>query len=483
MSVYEVHLGSWRRGLDYRELADQLVGYVQRPRLHPRRAPAGDGAPVRRLLGLPGDLLLRADLAVRRPRRLPATCRPAAPGRHRRDRRLGAGALPQGRLGAGPLRRHPALRAPGPAPRRAAGLGHATSSTSAAARCATSWSPTRSTGSRSSTSTALRVDAVASMLYLDYSREPGQWVPNEYGGRENLDAVAFLQEINATVLPAGARRVTDRRGVDRLAGRHPAHAPRRARASASSGTWAGCTTRWATSANEPIHRQYHHHQMTFSMMYAYSENFVLPISPRRGRARQGLAAAQDARRPLAAAGQPARLPRLHVGAPRQAAAVHGHASSARSRSGPSRASWTGGCSTTPTTAACSSWSRDLNRVYRETAGAVAARPRPGGLPAGSTPTTPAQQRLLVPALRRRRRRRTWPAWRTSPRCRTTATGSGCRRPARWEEVLNTDAEALRRLRRRQPRRRRGGRGRVARPARVADVTVPPLASVWFRRRV
>ena len=125
MSVYEVHLGSWRQGLSYRELADQLVELRQGPGLHPRRVPAGGRAPVRRLLGLPGHRLLRADAPVRHARRLPVPRRPPAPGRHRRDRRLGARALPQGRVGAGPLRRHAAVRARRPAPRRAPRLGHA----------------------------------------------------------------------------------------------------------------------------------------------------------------------------------------------------------------------------------------------------------------------------------------------------------------------------------------------------------------------
>ncbi|MEU8929732.1 1,4-alpha-glucan branching enzyme [Streptomyces sp. NPDC048409] len=123
----------------------------------------------------------------------------------------------------------------------------------------------------------LRVDAVASMLYLDYSREEGQWTPNEHGGRENLDAVAFLQEMNATVY----RRVP---GVVTIA--------------EESTAWDGVTRptdggglgfglKWNMGwmhdsleymSHEPVHRRYHHHQMTFSMVYAYSENYVLPIS-------------------------------------------------------------------------------------------------------------------------------------------------------------------------------------------------------------
>ena len=93
--------------------------------LHPRRAAAGDGAPVRRLLGLPGDLALRPHAALRLARRAQGAHRPAAPERHRRDPRLGPGALPQGRLGARALRRHRALRARRPAPRRASGVGDA----------------------------------------------------------------------------------------------------------------------------------------------------------------------------------------------------------------------------------------------------------------------------------------------------------------------------------------------------------------------
>ncbi|MEU8730828.1 1,4-alpha-glucan branching protein GlgB [Streptomyces tendae] len=123
----------------------------------------------------------------------------------------------------------------------------------------------------------LRVDAVASMLYLDYSRDSGQWEPNQYGGREDLAAMAFLQEMNATVY----RRCP---GVVTIA--------------EESTAWGGVTRptdtgglgfglKWNMGwmhdsleyvAHEPVHRKYHHHEMTFSMVYAYSENYVLPIS-------------------------------------------------------------------------------------------------------------------------------------------------------------------------------------------------------------
>ncbi len=123
----------------------------------------------------------------------------------------------------------------------------------------------------------LRVDAVASMLYLDYSREDGQWSPNVYGGRENLEAVEFLQEMNATAykrVPGAitiAEESTSWPGVTR-----PTHLGGLGFGFKWNMGWMHDSLGYVQ--NDPIHRQYHHGQMTFSLVYAYSENYVLPIS-------------------------------------------------------------------------------------------------------------------------------------------------------------------------------------------------------------
>jgi 1,4-alpha-glucan branching enzyme len=123
----------------------------------------------------------------------------------------------------------------------------------------------------------LRVDAVASMLYLDYSRDEGQWTPNIHGGRENLEAVSFLQEFNATCykrvpgVVTIAEESTAWPGVTR-----PTHVGGLGFGFKWNMGWMHDTLGYV--AHDPVHRQYHHHQMTFAMMYAYSENYVLPIS-------------------------------------------------------------------------------------------------------------------------------------------------------------------------------------------------------------
>jgi 1,4-alpha-glucan branching enzyme len=123
----------------------------------------------------------------------------------------------------------------------------------------------------------LRVDAVASMLYLDYSRKEGEWLPNEYGGRENLDAVEFLREMNAVVYRRNPGVVTiAEESTAWPAVSRPVHLGGLGFGFKWNMGWMHDSLAYAQ--RPPIYRQYHHHQMTFSMMYAYSENFVLPIS-------------------------------------------------------------------------------------------------------------------------------------------------------------------------------------------------------------
>jgi len=122
---------------------------------------------------------------------------------------------------------------------------------------------------------ALRVDAVASMLYLDYSRDDGQWVPNEYGGNENIEAVAFLRRLNTEVHAHGASTHAEESTAW----------PAVSRPVEAGGL--GFTYKWnmgwmhdtlAYISEDPVHRKHHHDKMTFGLVYAFNENFILPLS-------------------------------------------------------------------------------------------------------------------------------------------------------------------------------------------------------------
>jgi 1,4-alpha-glucan branching enzyme len=123
----------------------------------------------------------------------------------------------------------------------------------------------------------IRVDAVASMLYLDYSRKEGEWVPNVYGGRENLEAVQFLKEMNETLHAAEpgivsvAEESTAWPGVSK-----PTYVGGLGFGFKWNMGWMHDTL--AYFQNDPIHRKYHHHSLTFSLVYAFTENFTLPLS-------------------------------------------------------------------------------------------------------------------------------------------------------------------------------------------------------------
>jgi 1,4-alpha-glucan branching enzyme len=123
----------------------------------------------------------------------------------------------------------------------------------------------------------LRVDAVASMLYLDYSRPDGQWVPNQHGGRENLEAVSFLRQLNVVTHGRVAGTIT--------VAEESTSWPAVSRPTYVGGL--GFTYKWNMGwmhdmleyvAQDPVHRRWHHNKITFSMLYAFTENFVLPFS-------------------------------------------------------------------------------------------------------------------------------------------------------------------------------------------------------------
>ena len=276
MSIYEVHIGSWKPGLNYRELADQLVTYIKETEFthvefmpvaeHPY-APSwgyqvtGYYAPSSRF-GNPDDFrylvdaLHQANIAVLVdwvPAHFPKDSWALA--------KFDGTALYEH---ADPRRgEHPDWGT------LIFDFGRNEVRNFLVANALYWLSEYHIDG--------LRVDAVSSMLYLDYSREVGQWEPNSLGGRENLEAVAFMQETNATVY----RKVP---GVVMIA--------------EESTAWGGVTSptdngglgfgfKWNMGwmhdsleymSNDPIHRRYHHGEMTFSMAYAWSENFILPIS-------------------------------------------------------------------------------------------------------------------------------------------------------------------------------------------------------------
>ena len=276
MSIYEVHLGSWRRGKSYLDLADELVQYVQwQGYTHVEFMPlaehpfepswgyqvTGYFSPSSRF-GKPDDLrylidrLHQAGIGV---------IMDWVPGHFPKD----DWAL--GRFDGTALYEHAD-------PRQGEHMDWGTyifnygrnEVKSFLVSNALYWLEEFHVD-------GLRVDAVASMLYLDYSREEGQWVPNQYGGRENLEAIDFLRYVNRHLYERQpgvvmiAEESTSFPGVTK-----PVHYGGLGFGFKWNMGWMNDSLRYLEL--DPIYRQYEHNLMTFAMVYAYSENFILPIS-------------------------------------------------------------------------------------------------------------------------------------------------------------------------------------------------------------
>ena len=276
MSIYEMHVGSWRPGLSYRELADELIGYLgELAFTHVEFMPlsehpfggswgyqvSGYYAPTSRFGG-PDDLRYLVD---RLHQAGFGVIMDWVPGHFPKDD------FALARFDGQALYEHPDWRRGeqkewgtlvfdfGRPPVRNFLVANALY-----------WLEEFHID-------ALRVDAVASMLYLDYSREDGEWEPNQYGGRENLEAISLLQEVTATAYRRNpgtmmiAEESTNWGGVT----------------AQTSGGGLGFGFKWNMGwmhdsldyiSVDPMYRSYHHSDITFSFMYAFSENFLLPIS-------------------------------------------------------------------------------------------------------------------------------------------------------------------------------------------------------------
>ncbi len=309
----------------------------------------------------------------------------------------------------------------------------------------------------------LRVDAVASMLYRDYSRKEGEWVPNRYGGRENLESIAFLQDLSRAVRETSPGAV--------LIAEESTSFPNVTRPADEGGL--GFDYKWNMGwmhdtlhyiEEQPVYRRWHHGEISFGLVYAFLRAIRAADQPRRGGVRQGLDDREDAGRRLAEVRLAPRLLRLHVDPSRQEAAVHGLRDRAVARMEPryrARLVAAGRPAAPRRADAAARPQHDLSRR----AGAARPRRRPRGLPLGGAARR-RQQRVRLAALRP-------PGAAAAAGGLQLHAGAAARLPRRRAAgrrlagAAEQRLRALWRLQRRQPRLGRGGGDAIARPAGLA----------------
>ena len=331
--------------------------------LHPYRAAADLRASARRLLGLSADRAFRADAAPRRSRRLSrassiARMRRASASfstgfrRISRPTSMGSRNSTAGRSMNMPIRA--VVSIPTGTPR---------SMISAAARSANFLIANALYWLDRFHIDGLRVDAVASMLYLDYSRKPGEWSPNSDGSNDNRDAVAFLQRFNELVYALYPGVVTIAEESTAWAGvSRPTYAGGLGFGFKWNMGWMNDTLRYMS--HDPVHRKWHHDKLTFGLLYAFSENFVLPLSHDEVVHGKGSLLDKMPGDEWQKLRECSRLLRLHVGASRQEAFVHGPGVRPDGANGIRDAGSTAVCSTLPPHRGLQRLVRDLNRFYR-----------------------------------------------------------------------------------------------------------------------
>ena len=322
---------------------------------------------------------------------------------------------------------------------------------------------------------ALRVDAVASMLYLDYSRRPGEWLPNAFGGRENLDAIEFLRQLNIGIyaehpdVQVIAEESTAFPGVSR-----PVDAGGIGFGLKWDMGWMHDTLDYLS--RDPIHRGHHQGELTFRAVYAFSENFLLPLSHDEVVYGKGSLLTKMPGDDWQKFADAAPLVRLSVRPTRQEAGLHGRRIRPASRVGTRRLARLGRPERPRSRRNTAMDGRSQSGVPR------AARAARAGLRSARLRVDPTERRRHEPAqlpsvFERRALRCSSCA--TSRRCRATTCLAGVPVGGYWREILNSDAEIY------------GGSGIgnlggvEARPipafgmARTLTLTVPPLGCLFM----